>query len=105
VVVDAALADLDNPVGTWLRIDYHRDPEALRGHGGQGTHAQSIPAILALGQKLGVLPGKVWVYAGFGDGFERGPSTPEVTTELASVLADVVACDVCRFMASASEAS
>ncbi len=100
VIVDAALADLDNPVGTWLRIDYRKEPELLRGRGRLGTHAQSIPEILELGAKLEALPETVWVYAGFGDGFEPTSSTPEVTTELAAVLADVVACDVCRFMAS-----
>jgi hypothetical protein len=47
----------------------------------------------------------VWVYAGFGDGFEVGPSTPEVTIELASVMADVVACDVCRFISSEADKS
>ena len=99
VVVDAALANLDNPVGTWLRIDYRRQPEALRGRGDRGTHAQSIPEALELAGTLGALPAYVWVYAGFGDGFEVGPSTPEVTIELASVMADVVACDVCRFIA------
>jgi hypothetical protein len=99
VIVDAALADLDNPIGTWLRIDYRRQPEALRGRGDRGTHAQSILEMLELAGTLGALPSQVWVYAGFGDGFEVGPSTPEVTIELSSVMADVVACDVCRFIA------
>jgi hydrogenase maturation protease len=100
VIVDAALADLDHPVGTWLRIDYRETPDALRARGNRGTHAISIPEILEMARRLGVLPPKVWVYAGFGDGFEAGLLTPEVTIELASVMADVVAHDVCRFMAA-----
>lgn len=98
VIVDAGRADHNNPVGTWLRIDYATEPDSLVCRGEMGTHAISVPEILKLARTLGVLPPTVWVYAGFGDGFEPGASTPEVTSELASVLSDVVACDVCRYL-------
>ena len=100
VIVDAASASLENPIGTWIRIDYHQQPEALCSRVPVGTHQFGVPEILELGRTLKVLPSQVWIYAGFGEGFELSSSTPEVTLELAGVLADVVACDVCRFLAA-----
>ncbi len=100
VIVDAAEAGLENPIGTWLRLDYHQVSLCLRSRGSGGTHELGIPKILELARTLGVLPATVWVYAGFGHGFEFSSHTSEVTTELAAVLADVVAHDVCKLLAA-----
>ena len=39
VIVDAALAGPGAPAGTWTRIDYRRQPKALRGRMSASTHS------------------------------------------------------------------
>lgn len=73
IVVDAALADAESPVGSWRRIDFRASPNAIEACGLRDTHTANVADMLRMAQTLGKLPEWVWVYAIAGERF-----SPEV---------------------------
>ena len=78
VILDAAAASPDFPVGAWRRIDYRSEPRALQNLQMPSTHALGVAGALQLAERIGILPPEVIVYAIAAERFELGsdPSEP-----------------------------
>lgn len=74
LLIDAALATAQFPVGTSLRIAYPRERQLLANTGIRGTHALSLADALRLAETLGQLPGDVILFLLAGDQFQPGTS-------------------------------
>lgn len=91
VVVDAALADTDHPPGTFARLDYTADSRRLSGGWRGNSHTLGVDTTLELGQTLGLLPPRVWVYVLFGERFDRSFAlSPHVRAGVAKLARNIV---------------
>jgi hydrogenase maturation protease len=96
VVIDAARATADLPLGAVRRLDYRAERRALRTVRGTGTHGIGLLDALELAERLDLLPREVFVYAIAAERFGPGDRLSEALREplanlVRSVRSDVLA--------------
>ena len=96
VVIDAAEATADLPLGTVRRVDYRAEPRALQTLSSPGTHGIGLVDALSLAERLDVLPQEVFIYAIAAERFEPGDPLSEALRQplmnlVRSVRSDVLA--------------
>jgi hydrogenase maturation protease len=102
VIVDAAAATDDFPVGTWRRIAYDTLDRSVSAPGARvasiSAHSLGVWDALELGRELGILPADVWVDVVAGSDFGYGAElSPRVQAALPGVIERLRA-DVCAWL-------
>lgn len=79
VIVDAALATNDLPIGSWCKIEYPSEAGQLDEQAFRNTHSLNLRSTLDLARTVGTLPAEVWIYGIAGVEFTLGAAaSPEV---------------------------
>ncbi len=100
VVIDAAESSDALPAGTWARLRYPAQAEALGKLRVRDSHTLGLEAVLRLAEAIGTDPAEFWVYALAGERF--GPETPMSPAVESAVgrLTSRIAADVRRVFTS-----
>lgn len=92
IIVDAARAGARHPPGTTKKVEYRSRVRESPAELFVDTHSPSLLSGLLLGDALGNLPRRVWLYVIFGEHFERGHAlSPEVRGSIEKLLKEIEA--------------
>ena len=103
IIVDAAVADERRPIGSSVRIDYAQQTNVLAREPKAGAcvnpHTLGVEAGLELAAAMDALPPDVWIYAIFGESFERNLAVTDQAADGIERLADTIERDVLAWTA------